>query len=100
MPSTYHWGTSARTFSGNIILMPGCLSPRYQFQSSQRPNFPELRLNGMLCLRFSITTYSMCHDPTGQTPPAARNCHEYTHPSWNGPPREGSWVNLILLSYS
>src|SRR5260221_12944115 len=68
MLSLYQWGTSARMFTGNIIVMPGCLSPRYQFQSSQRLNFLDLRLNKKLCLGFSVTTYSM------------NACDEYLHP--------------------
>src|SRR6266446_242835 len=55
-------------FTGNIIVAPGCLSPRYQFQSSQRLNFLDLRLNKKLYLGFSVTAYSM------------NACNEYLHP--------------------
>src|SRR5258708_12522816 len=55
-------------FAGNIIVVPGCLSPRYQFQSSQRLNFLDLRLNKKLCLGFSVTAYSM------------NACNKYLHP--------------------
>src|SRR6266436_2476543 len=55
-------------FTRNIIVTPGCLSPRYQFQSSQRLNFLDLRPNKKLCLGFSVTAYSM------------NACDEYLHP--------------------
>src|SRR5258708_13608121 len=55
-------------FARNITVVPGCLSPRYQFQSSQRLNFLDLRPNKKLCLGFSVTTYSM------------NACDEYLHP--------------------
>src|SRR5260221_2229024 len=55
-------------FARNMIVMPGCLSARYQFQSSQRPNLLDLRPNKKLCLGFSVTAYSM------------NACNKYLHP--------------------
>ncbi len=52
-PLSMPWGPGCYTFTRNIIVAPGCLSPRCQFQSSWRPN-----LEAVLCCAFPWWEFS------------------------------------------